>query len=306
MALSESKVLVSDIDLSVNFIFDNDAEARYVRREGTDYAIVYLSSHSGCNQACRFCHLTQTGQTNLAPVSIQDTYEQMARVLKHYKQRIDSGAESPVNKIHYNWMARGDVMLNEYICRNWNEVAKLGRQAALAVGVEEVVFNFSTIMPKEGLNNFISLNEEVQSLENKVDAPIIFYSLYSSDEIFRARWIPKALAVGFALPLLKTYQKNTSNPLVLHWAFIKDENDSEESVQTICELITLLRIDARFNLVRYNPYGEKQGVESSEEVIHSRFNQILPYMTVPGSRIVPRVGRDVFASCGTFPDLTHI
>ena len=59
-------------------------------------------------------------------------------------------------------------------------------------------------------------------------------------------------------------------------------------------------IKARMNVVRYNPFGPGQGKESSEEVIQARFEQLKQVMLVPGSRIVPRVGTDVAASCGCF------
>jgi hypothetical protein len=53
-----------------------------------------------------------------------------------------------------------------------------------------------------------------------------------------------------------------------------------------------------------NPYSFRQGVESEPEVINARFNQMLSHMKIPGSRIVPRLGVDVYGSCGMFVNQT--
>ncbi len=74
------EVLHSYEDKSVNFVFDNMLEARFVRRV-EDYFIVYLSSHDGCNKACRFCHLTQTKQTSFNETTLEEYLIQAKTVL---------------------------------------------------------------------------------------------------------------------------------------------------------------------------------------------------------------------------------
>ena len=67
--MTPSLVLTSTQDESINYIFkekEGQFEARYVQRV-PEYAIVYLSSHTGCNYNCRFCHLTQMGETSEHP-----------------------------------------------------------------------------------------------------------------------------------------------------------------------------------------------------------------------------------------------
>jgi adenine C2-methylase RlmN of 23S rRNA A2503 and tRNA A37 len=64
-AQSEYVPYPSRQDASVNWDRPTDVgriEARYVRRS-PEYAVVYLSSQTGCDQGCRMCHLTATGQT---------------------------------------------------------------------------------------------------------------------------------------------------------------------------------------------------------------------------------------------------
>ena len=79
------QVLHSEQDASVNFVEEQLAgflEARYVRR-CADYFVCYLSSHSGCNRGCEFCHLTATGQTSFQPSTINDFTGQALSVFKH-------------------------------------------------------------------------------------------------------------------------------------------------------------------------------------------------------------------------------
>src|SRR3954470_14116196 len=99
----------SSEDASVNFDRPADVgriECRYVRR-CPDYVVVYLSSQTGCNQGCRMCHLTATGQTRLRDVTHEEFLEQAATVLDHYRRET-----APARAVHFNFMARGEPLAN--------------------------------------------------------------------------------------------------------------------------------------------------------------------------------------------------
>src|SRR5438105_1100741 len=77
----------SSQDASINWDRPADVgriEARYVRR-CPDYFVVYLSSQTGCNQGCRMCHLTATGQTQLRDVTHAEFIDQAETVLDYYR-----------------------------------------------------------------------------------------------------------------------------------------------------------------------------------------------------------------------------
>lgn len=282
--------LTSKQDLSINFVAPNGQESRYVRRTD-DYMIVYLSSHNGCSQACRFCHLTQTGQTQFEVASVGDMLLQADRVLGHYREEVSAGRQSPVKTFHYNWMARGEPLLNPHILSDWNQITEELKRLSGQSGIGyQHKFNLSTIMP-------VGMSD----LDFPSNLPTVYYSLYSVNPTFRKRWLPKALPVQQALARLKDYQSQ-GGQIVFHWAFIEGHNDDRGDVLRLADVIEQSGIKARFNLVRYNPYSIGQGQEPSEEVLQDRFEIISSVMKIPGSRIVPRVGFDVKASCGMFID----
>src|SRR5438552_17740648 len=100
----------SALDASVNWDRPADVgrlEARYVRR-CADYVVVYLSSQTGCDQGCRMCHLTGTGQTRLRDVTPEEILEQADTVLDYYRREAP-----PARSVHFNFMARGEPLANQ-------------------------------------------------------------------------------------------------------------------------------------------------------------------------------------------------
>lgn len=287
----EWEVLKSDQDRSVNFIHkvnEGYVETRYVRR-ADDYFIVYLSSHTGCKHACRMCHLTTTGQTSFDSVDMDLYLEQALRVLTYYDCVAEHQGKAQL--VHMNWMPRGEALSNPHMIADNHEIigclSCISRQRGL-----QAKFNVSTILPCDFKRTLV---------EAFGGSPIEFYySIYSMDEKFRKRWLPKALPVARGLELLSEWQTSQNREVVLHWAFIDGENDAEFDVHAICDAVERYGLNVRVNLVRYNPANDKSR-ESSQAIIERNLAIIKDRLS-DKSKIVPRVGKDIFASCGQFFD----
>lgn len=285
------KMLKSDEDASVNFIKETEdngfLEARFVQRE-PHYFITYLSSHTGCNKSCRFCHLTATKQTMMTPATLEDYLEQADQVLNYYKSLKKEKTEQTVN---FNFMARGEPLANPVILNNSKELFdKLGAKAE-ALGLKPQ-FMISSIIPEDFNVNL----EDIFSDERAT----LYYSLYSTQDKFRKRWLPKAVDCQKSLDMIATFQLKTNRPVVLHWAFIEGQNDNIEELNKTMEDVKSRGINAKFNLVRYNPHSDRYGFEPDEKHIIQLFDVVKSYLPNSNSRIVPRVGHDVKASCGMF------
>lgn len=258
-------------------------ECRYVQRE-RDYFIVCLSSHTGCRHACRFCHLTATGQTMMAPAGTHDYVTQAVRVLQHAE-----GAAPDATRVHFNFMARGEALSNpDFLSQSSLLFELLGN----LVPDLRARFLVSSILPAgfEG-----RLDRILSDPRSK-----LCYSLYSMKPAFRRRWLPRAMPAEKGLDLIADYQARTGRQVTLHWAFIAGENDNPDDVGAILDALRARGIEAKFNLVRYNPHDDRHGAEVDDQQMHSLFRMISSALGSTGSRIVPRVGHDVKASCGMF------
>jgi 23S rRNA (adenine2503-C2)-methyltransferase len=286
-------VIRAEEDESVNFVTIGGRgtfEARYVRRT-EEYMIAYLSSHTGCDRSCRFCHLTATGQTSMSPATVDDYGDQISTVLAHH----DTRTVRPT-RMNVNFMARGEPMMNP-VLRDpdlWNAFTAATSKRAAASGIEDVRYNVSSIMPAV---NGPSIPEAIGH-----EGVTLYYSLYSMRRAFRRRWLPKAMDPVRALDDLAAWQDLTGNPVVLHWAFIEGENDDEGTIAEIVEAVRTSGLRPRFNAVRYNPFDERRGREPSLEVVERCFAALAEAFGDPSSRIVPRVGYSAKASCGMFVD----
>lgn len=281
-------VLQSNIDQSVNFVSQQTIgyfESRYVRRE-KDYFIVYLSSQSGCNRGCKFCHLTTTGQTLSVDANKWDFTQQADAVLKHYKDLKD-----PAKYVHYNFMARGEALANPHMIDEAPAILEtLGSLAHHVYGLP-AKFNVSTIMP-------MSLKKPLVDVFSYMN-PTIYYSMYSADTAFRKKWMPGAMDVDKALSALYEYQKFNTKPVRIHFAMIDGENDTREDMEMLTTAIKDHKLNVNFNIVRYNP-GDDTSRETPEATILKNAEYLRELNENSTVQVVTRVGFDVKASCGMF------
>jgi 23S rRNA (adenine2503-C2)-methyltransferase len=282
-------VLRSAEDRSVNFVRGapdgGRFEARFVARSDA-YAIAYISSHSGCRLACRFCHLTQTGQTTFGPATHWDLASQLMRVLRH----MDEERVRPP-RLNVNFMARGEPLANPHLTDDFAPFAETATREAARRGMS-VRFNISSVFPAD---------QDVDLARSFGAWPVTpYWSLWSVDAGFRRRWLPRAERPERTLDRLLAFQATTGREVVLHWGLISGQNDREGDLAGIVRLLSGSGLRARLNLVRYNSFSDRTGQEAGSDRLDLFLNTIGPVLGLPGSRVVPRVGRDVKASCGMF------
>ncbi len=260
-------------------------EARYVRR-ADDYVVVYLSSQTGCRQACRMCHLTATGQTKLRDTTRDELLEQADRVLDHYR------TQPPARSVHYNFMARGEPLLNHTLLHDSGSLLDGLWQRADALALR-ARFLVSTILPVEHGDR--PLEDVFRRFH-----PEIYYSLYSMSPAFRRRWLPKAQPAEVALDRFAAWQRATYKIIKIHYAFIAGENDSERDVHAVCDALEAPSLYAHINIVRYNPPSPAHGEEPPDDVLERNAAIFRARLARARVRVIPRVGFDVQASCGMF------
>lgn len=290
--------LHSKIDATVN-TYINGFETRFVERD--DALIIYLSSFKGCDQACRMCHLTQQKQTDTTPASLEDFIKQAEFSIKnavdHYKT---SGKPYP-EKVHFNFMARGEPLLNPQIREDFDSLAEaliLALVNNADIPGVEVRFKISTIMTgiytRDAHGTIV---EGWTKLPFKNHLPDIYYSLYSVDDNWRKRWLPKAETPHEALRLLASYA-SAGGRVVFHSPFIHAENDDLRDIAEMVKAISFFALNKEFNIVRFNTFDADKYEESPEEHLLS----IKTFLESKGFTVqmVTRVGADVMGSCGVF------
>jgi adenine C2-methylase RlmN of 23S rRNA A2503 and tRNA A37 len=282
--------LVSAEDASVNFVeeqLEGFLESRYVRRR-PEYFVAYLSSHNGCNKGCRFCHLTATRQTSFKPATRAELLEQAQNVFEHYEVERSAGGDV-AEYVHFNFMARGEPMSSAVIRTDGDAVlTDLGKLASKHAVYPK--FNISTIMPLD--MSGVDIHEVFWTT-----APTIYYSLYSINDSFRKKWLPAAMPYRDALRKLKKYQDLSKKIVKIHFAFIDGENDNARDVAALVRTMNESGLQFEMNIVRYNPFSPEQGKETE------KLDSIVEYLkgSLDGKvKVIQRVGRDVYASCGTF------
>ena len=297
------ETLPSKLDNSVNFLFKNlmgkTIEARFVQRDESKI-IIYLSSQTGCEQACRFCHLTQMGlNKEVASIGLSQFYLQ-TRTIFDYLSKHDIIKGSPT-RVSFNFMARGEPLLNTAIRTSSDRLFSNLTQIAQSYHYPDIDFKISSILPYsqeyDDTCRVVQYRKMLDRVvfESEYDVEL-YFSLYSTRNAFHKHWVPNGLFASVAGEVLS----GVDYRLVLHHALIDGENDSEEDAHRITNWMQTFNITARFNLVRYNPYSSRCGRESSLKTIQAYMQVMKDNPRITHLQMVSRVGQDIAASCGMF------
>lgn len=306
-------------------------ECRYVRRDDR-HVSGYVSSGDGCNEGCEQCWLTQTGQTSTNKSTKQDYVDQLRTIVAHYKQEVDGGAKL-AEWLYVNFMARGDALANPTVLFDYNSLYDAFEEIANEHNLS-LRMNVSSIFPKslranptlwrKGTNELDLLQvfghptQDHTGIDKSLGGipgrPVhLFYSLYSMEEGFRRKVMPNALDPRIVLPSLAWFQRMTDQPIALHWAMIKGGNDDKKTLDNLVDAILDSGVWGKFNQVRFNGHPKSGMSEPEEGVRLEFFNRISEAMLQNAraankfpsqtgrSKQVSIVGKEVLASCGTFP-----
>ena len=304
-------------DGSINLIkpYGNSfIESRYVKRADNRISL-YLSSHNGCKMNCKFCWLTQQKQTEFKHLSNQD-YESQVDLLLTEIASIPQKLPKDHIRININMMARGEPLANKNIINHYSDFYFKMVGQVTSRGYQTVKINLSTIMPH---------TVKHRSLESifKFVPVSLYYSMYSLNPEFRKEWIPNGIDPRLALDKIKEYQmqcidNHVSFPVTFHWTFIEGQNDNQNDVENLIkEIKSRDLIDAKFNLVRYNPHPNQNyqespnyqelfdmvnsEIDSKETKSDNKIPKLGECSNRTPSRIVERVGYDSYVRCGMFP-----
>jgi adenine C2-methylase RlmN of 23S rRNA A2503 and tRNA A37 len=305
-----SEIIHSDLDKSFNVI-RNGFEARFVQRK-PNYFIIYVSTHAGCNQGCKMCHLTATKQTDMREATEEELLVQVSNVIIEGvgSGKINAAMIENITKIHVNFMARGEPLLNKEVTTNWFNLTKsigviIKRSLATylpngshvaRIGIR---FNISTILPKKLLPEYDNI------FKNFVvggRTPVIYWSAYPTEySTTRKKWIGNGVTLLDGIDVLKKWREyNTRVKIKIHFALIEGVTDDIKTHEKFIDNLVEngLRTEVEINFVSYNPYSEEYSKAVSTEVADEIF--LLYHSSGYIVKSIPRVGTDVYASCGMF------
>lgn len=283
-------VLSSAIDASRNFIIPYQGaalEARYVRRT-SDKISAYVSSMNGCKLGCKMCHLTDMKMNSFNHTTPGMYAEQLKHILNYAE------TQPKAARLNVNFMARGEPFANRYVVKKFSDVCR-GLITMADLHDLTTRINISTIMPHVIKNVDLSMVTAGHPVH-------LYYSLYSVEKKIRNYWLPNAIDYNIALQKLSNWQRDSISiprPLTLHWCIIKGVNDNIPMHKEMRNIITDYQLNARLQIVRYNPPPNSNTTEANEETIDEIIETLRPAFKL-GARKIPRVGEDVAASCGMF------
>lgn len=259
----------------VKFADNNLVEMVFIPEEtrGT----LCISSQVGCTLACKFCHTgTQTLVRNL----------EMSEIL-------------------------GQIMLAKDCLDDWRQQPCITNIVFMGMGepfynYENVARAVSIILDKDGLNfaarrvtiSTSGLVPEILKMSKTLKTALAI-SLHAANDATRSgiMAINKKYPLDELMKACKVYnQENPGQKVMFEYVMLSSINDSDENARELVTLINKYNINAKINLIPFNPWMSC-GYERSEEARILAFQRILKNADLIAPIRKTR-GDDVMAACG--------
>lgn len=261
--------------------------------------VVCAPTHHFCNLGCKICHLTNKGlNKKMIPITQEDFIGCLINTLMTNK----GIRRTNKKKLLISFMGVGEPLLNLSLIKGiFQDEDKIKK----TLNYEEISYAISTMMPNRNVEKLIEM-----VLEYHIPLKLHF-SLHTPINEDRKDLIPSTtVSVKEAMELMVSYRNSitkdkiimenyqhfhrTKDPIEIHYTLIRNINDEEKELDTLCELLNEYRIPIKF--IRFNPINELE-ISANElhwiETINDR---------VSGLRIkaYSPPGREIGSSCGEF------
>lgn len=270
----------------VKFADGNQVEAVFIPEEtrGT----LCISSQVGCTLACKFCHTgTQTLVRNLEASEIVGQIMLAKDLLDDWKKiGVGDVAASPARQKITNvvFMGMGEPFYNY---ENVAAAAKIFNDAdGLSLSSRRITISTSGLVPE-----ILRMSKELKTA--------LAISLHATNDALRTSImaINKRYPLDDLMKACKIYNnENPGQKVTFEYVLLRDVNDRDEHAHELISLIKRYNLNAKINLIPFNPWMSCGYERSSDDRI-AQFQKILKNNDVVAPIRKTR-GDDVMAACG--------
>lgn len=252
-------------------------ETVYIPEE--DRGAVCISTQVGCAMGCKFCHTgSQKITRNLTAGEIVSQF-MVARDVYH-EWNLKEQARMLSNIVV---MGMGEPFQNHENLMRAVKIISDGE--GIALSKRRITISTSGIVP-----HIPDFNAEVGTK--------LAISLHAPNNELRSQIMP--INKKYPLPELLTachqYQENKGGYITFEYLMLNNFNDTYAHAEELIGLMKKYQINAKFNLIAFNPWPGCDFVPSSNNRIHA-FSEILQKHGYAAPIRTAR-GRDILAACG--------
>lgn len=254
-------------------------EMVYIPEE--DRGAVCISTQVGCAMGCRFCHTgSQKLTRNLSAGEIVGQFMVARDVYNEWPTKTDE------NRMLSNIvvMGMGEPLQNvENVIKAMNIITD---GDGIAVSRRRITLSTSGIAPK--------IVEVAEATGVR-----LAISLHAPTDEIRSQIMPinKKYPLAEVMKACQDYQsKDGSRYITFEYLMLNGVNDSIENANQLINLMKKYQINAKFNLIAFNPWPGCGFEPSSNNRIHA-FAKVLNHAGYAAPIRTPR-GQDILAACG--------